>query len=271
MTSRESTKQDPGSSEDPNAALLDEFRIKYGTSCALEDTYLANASIYGGKVVQAFLDYALSAEPIDISTAVNDLGRFFVSCIEEPGSKIESEFCSSDEIIQVDGYCLNMTTWENSHIECHSLQECVEKSRADHLSDEERVRYLNKALCYDRDNEEALYERACHCEQLGYYNDAILDLKRYISLVGDIDVRLESAVQIIDLYALASSHAEGIEFASEWIARYPDDQYFLIRRAKLLYRAGMIDEAMADLGLLEKLGHGNKEDNLTKIVQDVDN
>jgi tetratricopeptide (TPR) repeat protein len=270
MTSRKSSKQDPESSEGPNAALLDEFKIKYGDSCTFEDIYLANATIYGSKVVQAFLDYALSAEPIDINTAVNDLGRFFVSCIADPGSITESEFCASDEIIQVDGYYLNMTNWENSHIECHSLQECVGKSREYYISNEERVRYLNKALHFDKDSEEALYERACYCEQLGYFNDAISDLKRYIRIADDIETKLETAAQVITLYIIAKSFAKGIEFASEWIQQYPQDQDLLIRRAKLLYRAGLIDEAMEDLGLLEELGHGSAKDNLNKIVQDVE-
>jgi hypothetical protein len=269
MSQNEETQEDLKSNKDIHTELLDGFRGKYGEECKSEDIYLSFAKTYSKELVEAFLDYTLSAEPIDIDTAVIDLERFFVSCIVEPGAQ-ESEFSASDEIFHVNGYYLNMTNWENSHIQCFDCQQCIEKSKDDNLSDEERVRYLNKALNYDENSEEALYERARYCEQLGHYNDAISDLKRYILLTEDIDDILENAVQIIDLYILAKGYEKGIDFASEWLIRYPHDEFFLLGRAKLLYRANMINEAMNDLKTLEELGHGNLEKNLVKINQDID-
>jgi tetratricopeptide (TPR) repeat protein len=269
MSHNEGTQENLGSNKDVRAELLDGFRAKYGEECKSEDIYLGFAKTYNNEVVEAFLDYTLSAEPIDINAAVIDLERFFVSCIVEPSAQ-ESEFSASDEIFHVNGYYLNMTNWENSHIQCFDCQQCIEKSRDDNLSDEDRIRYLNKALNYDENSEEALYERACYCEQLGHYNDAISDLKRHILLIEDIDDILENVLQIIDLYILAKKYEEGIDFASEWIIRHPQDQFFLLGRAKLLYRANMINEAMKDLKTLEELGHGNLEKNLVKINQDID-
>jgi len=269
MSENEGIKEELDYNKDVHSELLDGFRSKYGEECSSEDVYLSFAKAYNNEVVEAFLDYTLSAEPIDIDTAVIELERFFVSCIVEPSVQ-ESEFSASDEIFHINGYCLNMTNWEDSHIQCFDCQQCIEKSRDDNISDEERVRYLNKALNYDENSEEALYERSCYCEQLGHYNDAISDLKRYILLAEDIDDILENAVHIIDLYILAKKYEEGILFANEWITRYPQDQFFLLGRAKLLYRTNMINEAMKDLKTLEELGYGDQKENLMKINQDID-
>lgn len=258
---------DTAKSEYSNSETLKEFRGKYGVKCEHEDIYLAFVKDYDKNAVQAFLDYVLSAERIDINNAIVELERFFQACIVEPGFEQQSEFNTNEEIINFSGFSLNMSYWENSHIQCSSCEECIEKSRNPELSESETVRFLNKALEYDPNSEEALLERASQCESLGYYNDAITDLKHYISIAGDEDYIIDSSLQLIDLHILSKKYELGIDLANKFMKQYPADEYFLFGRAKLYRYAGMLSEAKTDLKKLEELGHGAIEVNLKKMDQ----
>jgi tetratricopeptide (TPR) repeat protein len=250
------------------AALLKAFRNKYGDQCGSEDAYMYLASKYGSEAVQAFLDYVISAESCHIDTAVRDLSRFFVDCLVDSEAALLPEFSAADEIISAGSLQLNMTTWEYSHIQCSSCRECIEKSRESGLSNEERIRYLIKALNYEQNNKEALLDRACYCGELGYFNDAISELMRYIKIADEPDDVYEAAWRIVRFYSNSESFLDGIEFASKWLDRYPGDPELLFGRARILYRANMHSEAMEDLKLLESLGHGSLDDNIADIKQD---
>ena len=244
---------------------LRDFRGKYGFDCQNEDAYLDFVSSYGIKPVQAFIDYVLSAEPIDIDTAVSDLERFFRACIVDSKLEQQSEFHATDDFIYSDGYCLNMSLWGNSHIQCFSCKECLEKAQDSNLSDEEIVRYLNKAFEFDPNSEEVLLNRASYLESLGCYNDAIRDLKRYLLFSEDIDQKNDCSLQIIDLYILAKNCSAGLDFVDECIQRDPNDEYFIFGKAKLLFHSDLINEAKDVLKLLNDLGHGTVDDNLSKL------
>lgn len=251
------------------AALLKAFKDKYGDQCRLEDAYMHLAGEYGSEAVQAFLDYVISAEGCDIDTAVRDLSRFFFDCLVDSDSTDLPEFSAADEIISAGSLQLNMTTWEYAHIHCSSCQECIEKSRESGLSNDERIRYLTKALNYEQNKKEALLDRACYCGELGYFNDAISELMRYIDIADDPDDAYEAAWRVVRFYSDSGSFLDGIEFASKWLDRFPGDPELLFGRARNLYRANMHSEAMEDLRLLESLGHGSLDDNLIDIKQDL--
>lgn len=242
----------------------------YGYACDLEHVYIEMCYEFGEEPVQAFLDYVIRGSNCTIATALQDLSRTFKQCLVNSEDISESEFSSlNDDIIHVGNYRLNMSTWENEHIQCVAPDDCIERSQASGLSCEDRVRFLSKALQYDCNNPEALYLRAIYCAELGFCRDSISDLKRYLELVEGEDDKLGAAFLIIEWHSRLDLCDGGVEFANEWISRFPRDPDLLFGRARLLCKAGQFSKAIDDLVLCEELGHGSLNESLAQISEEL--